>query len=301
MSVVVNVHLMVGLPGSGKTYYVKNKILPTLNKQVETVIHFDADDYLVRDMNKYKAYEKKLNGHYSDIMYNVRRGRNNVHIVIDGLFLTNSEVHKIVEITKKELDYMFGPNTLQGRLTEIKYELFFRIHQWNEDRDACLSNDPSRLCSNGGDRDKSSSATIKHATYETIKVDEFKKEFPDIHFKLIEHVVVAYTPFEIAGAEGNGFLRSNSWVTGGRWGDYQGNEGEIEAEPEEEFTQFDDFVESICPNISHRDYRTLWKACVEQKEKYEQQYYGGYENTSYWECDLDKLHDKMLELGLIEK
>lgn len=134
-----NIHLMVGLPGSGKSSWAKNNIKKIVN----------LDNYnILTDSNKIER----------EIGYSLCFESSENDICIDTLITTNVGLNKLIEIIKK---------CLNCSINNIK----FIIHFWKENRELCLKNDVGR-------RYISSGVTIKYAPleYPNISVTNVKYE-----------------------------------------------------------------------------------------------------------------------------
>ena len=66
-----------------------------------------------------------------------------------------------------------------------------------------------------------------------------------------------------------------------------------------DFVEFDELIEQVCPNISFIQYKNVYRKCVVQKTRTDYDYYGGYEEKAWWECDMKSLYKILLEKGLI--
>lgn len=242
------IHLMVGLPGSGKTIW--------MNSNLDFVI--DCDD--VRDAEELK----------SRICSNLRWTTREV-AGIDTLITTNSQLHKIVEIVRS-----------------CRPQVNFIIHFWKENRELCLKNDSGR-------REVSAYTTIRNAPLEY-------PELPDnIPYTVVEHEVFGKSSYDkvFVNVGSKGVLQSQRWSTGGSWADCWGNEGSIEGEPPKEFEELDNLLGKICPSITFLQYKKIRATCVETETCSSPDYYGGCEHFAYWVCDLKKLHNMLVEMGLL--
>lgn len=268
--------LCVGLPGSGKTYFLKNNY-PNNRSTFDEDYEFLSDDDKI-DIVKTIGNRARSNFHYLKI-YNELRP-----IIIDCLITTNSELNKVVdkiyEISIKE---------------DVSDRIHFVIHFWKENRELCLYNDRGRR------REKSSEISIRNLPLEYPIVNN-----SDIDYEIIEHDVIAAPSLNIyfnkyKDSYKNDFvLTSESWSAGGSWGNCWGNSGTISPDPVPQFTVFDDMLEQLCPDISFMTYKKLYNETVTVEERSENDYYGGTEYRHYYKCDLEKLHKMMVDLNIIE-
>jgi hypothetical protein len=277
----VEINILMGLPGSGKsTWRIKNE--PTESRRMY-VSSFCCDDYMWNDNYEYNY------GRYKTIPDIVKRyldiNNNSNFICIDGLFTTNAQIQEVIDV-------------VHTRLPKFRNDEDFVIviHHWKEDREACLFNDKYR-------RELSSETSIKNLPLEDPKNYEFDSI---LKIKIVYHDVVRKTVYEgvfeplSAFNKFDGILTSNSWTTGGTWGNCWGDKGECEPEPQPEFEEFDRLIERVAPNITFMKYKRLYSECVEILNDYECDYYGGRRTTARYRCDLKKLYDMMEEMNLIE-
>lgn len=288
----LEVHILVGLPGSGKTtfaYQIKDE------RKCYTHI-IDADSWSVQT----EGVENYINDFFDRDGYEISCETCGTfacgeQIIFDGLMLTNEDVQKI-------------SNVFVNCISQLKWDgkqipAKFFIHQWNEDRESCLKNDVIRLETGEYDRTEASTATIKYAKYEMIDMDALRQMFPEYEFNYVEHTIVAHSQKELVleNYGDNGEIRSERWCVGGDVCNCWGSHWVIDNEDEPaEFTSFINIVNHFCPNISHEDYCKLWDACVDTDYDAEADYYGGCLHYRWYTCNLEQLFDKMEELGVIE-
>lgn len=277
-------HILMGLPGSGKTYFGSSfnqnqvhgiylDIIPEYYKSVEEYIELST----VKGYNRYET-----------------------QFYVDGLILTKNDLKKIISII-----YQLNSQS----------HFKFVIHHWKEDREACLNNDRYR-CSNN-ERLLSSEITIKEATYNYIDDNSMKEIFDEIiklnesnsfEYEIVYHDIFKVTNFEniINKHAGHNFdgklvICGEEWSLGGTWGDCWGNEGTCSADVEPDFVQFDNFLEELCPNISFMQYKKLYNRCVETETWYESDYYGGSTEHARKICNIEKLRNALKEFGIETK
>jgi hypothetical protein len=278
----VEINILMGLPGSGKsTWRIKNT--PEKSRRMY-VSSFCCDDYLWNENCTYNY------GRYKTIPEIIKRNldinNNSNFVCIDGLFTTNEQMQEVINVVHTCLPKFRNDE-----------DFVIVIHYWKEDREACLHNDTYR-------RHLSSATSIKNLPLEDPKDYEFNSQ---LEIKIVYHDVVRKTIYEgvfepLSLYNGlNGVLTSNSWTTGGTWGDCWGGKGECDAEPQPEFEEFDRLIERVAPNITFMKYKKLYNECVEILNDYECDYYGGRRTKAYYSCDLKKLYDMMEEMNLIEK
>ena len=201
----VLVEILVGLPGSGKTYYAKEQgVHPDVifaDRSKEKAMYICTDE----EYCKSRPIKDIIAGH-SFGYWIAHRNQNWDHWIIDGLFLTNDVQHQVVEALNYEI---------------IKYvndiKLKIRFVYFKEDREACLYNDRAR------NRNKLANITIEHADYEKPDIETLQKDFPKFKFELLEKEVHKMNIFESefltrASYYDENELRSDTWCLGGTWG-----------------------------------------------------------------------------------
>lgn len=275
---VREIHILRGLPGSGKTYFAKNEVDRLVKKNFSNknkIIHVELDSI------KYSMFgSKRSEQDVWSMIYSYLRTAEVAYI--DGLFLTNKAV---IDFIKK--------------IQEIVSVENLTIHFWNEDREICLYNDNGR-------RNTPSEVTIKSAEYE--KTNEILiKEQTGLQPRVISHYVAKKPEYLYFAAEEGIVLKDNKYLVSDKWHgdgttrDCDGNSSHLSgSDPLTEFKEFDELLESIYPNISFLAYKKIYNACVTVEDAYDGDYYSSY--TSYWfQCDVEKLYEMVSDLGIKNK
>lgn len=253
------IHILVGLPGSGKTYFAKNFVMENPN------IHFISED----EIKKKQLYSS------SNITYEIELelkrcfSRNSKpDILIDSLFLTNKS---IIDLLKKFNKYANDYNVV--------------LHIWNEDREICVKNDAGR-------RNLGSKQTILNIPYEEIDISLLQSKL-SFNISIKKHIVKLkenwkqYLDTKQHFMIKNGCLISSKWCLGGVTGNYNGDSYPVSADPQPDFEELDELLEMICPNITYLQYKKLSKNCIKIEEEEEYEYYGSHYTYAHYECDLD--------------
>ena len=287
----VLVEILVGLPGSGKTYYAKEcgaqpdaAIFAERSKENVMYICTDKDVCYSR---KPRTIEQIIRDH--DFGYRImHRNHNWHHWIIDGLFLTNDVQHDVVGALNREI---------------IKYvddiKLKIRFVYFKEDREACLYNDQAR------NREKLANITIEHADYEKPDIEALQKDFPKFEFELLEKEVHKMNIFESkfltkASYYNDKELRSDTWCLGGTWENCWGDGGQVSADKQPtDFKEFDDLLMEVCHNITLLQYKKLYRETVSIETEVKHDYYGGSVENAYYKCNLKELYDKMMQMHLV--
>ena len=288
---VINVEILVGLPGSGKTYYTNNRCT---KKGIYGVI-VDFDDYK-GGKNKYPGLKKVLwinSDYYGIFLYNQES-----LIICDGLFLTNEAQEKIV---REWVELFNKEDTLKTSTLNIKF-IYFK-----ENRDACLNNDSYR------EKERSAHITIKNSKFEKPDIKNFKNIFnqENINFEIEEKEVYTMTNYdgEFKSLRNEYWskkfekdvLVSEHWCVGGNICGYDGYDEPCSPEEKpDSFEEFDKLLEQNCPDITFLQYKKIYKECVTIEEDEERDYYGGTQYFNFYCCDLKKLYEMLQERGYIK-
>lgn len=268
----LEVELLWGLPGSGKTTYVKDDKRTKIDLDV-MVRNYDR-------LSKQYGTDYFLGVMASEIANHFSYNRSS--LVIDGLITTNAFALKILEMLRT------GP-ALKAVETAV-----FRITYWKEDRQACLWNDQGR-------RLLASDQTILNMPFEIPDPEILKIPAENITARDVvrKSSWVHYLNESDIYTEDGNLLKGQRWITGGSWGDYQGNSGHTDPDPPREFEELDAFLEKIAPNLSFLQYKRIFRDCCTQQTSYDSGYYGGGTNYLHWECDLQKLYSVLAEMRLL--
>lgn len=260
------VKLLWGLPGSGKSTYANEKY-PNPKRSNRNI--FRLDNKKLSD--KSIAQECFHRFQYTD------------EVILDGLITTNEiadSIFSAIEKIRKDTFYA----------SDIKYEIVF----WKKDIESCLYNDNRR-------RSKDSKITIENLPFEnpgSILIEEFNVEVTEkevvkkpAYFKWADE-------FTLDRQDGI-LLKSYSWCVGGTIRNCYGGCSNITADEEKDFDEFDSMLTKICPNITFLQYKKLYNEVVSTDESYESDYYGGCVTYRYHVCNLEKVYNKLKEMGMI--
>lgn len=271
------INILIGLPGSGKSTF-GNKMA---NNRHDMLIKLD--DYIKDE--KMASYDEI----WKDT-FRYQTFYSPYFVILDGLFLTNSSRKSVIQSL---IDYVEHKKINKGYCYRIIY------HFWNEDRETCMHNDKGR-------RSVDSSITIKNAPYEPVDMDYIEKDIKDYicDHRVKNHTVVRATVYDkffqsYGSTSDPDIMKSEEeWTLGGTTRDWNGAV-ELMRDETPDFVEFDELIEQVCPNISFIQYKNIYRKCVVQKTRTDYDYYGGYEEKAWWECNLKKLYKILLEKGLI--
>lgn len=261
MSRVTTIELLVGLPGSGKSTYAKERA----SEKDTAVADIDAARERV-----FGCLKQDIGACVREAMKLVKN--NSKTIIVDGLFLTNDD--RIDAITA---------------VAAHRRNCRCIIHFWNEARDICLKND-------GGRRDTAASQTIQHAAYEPVDVDYIQNGISDWNVTLVDvqpHTVQLKPDWQRFFRPHvwieDGKLRSTTWCTGGAYGNcWNSGMSPVSAEQPLPFKELDELLLKTVPELTFLQYRKIQNECVTSDSKYEPDYYGGGCHYAFWVCDLEK-------------
>lgn len=277
-----NFVISYGLPGSGKSKYLKD-----LMERLAHTGYYSRSAYVDCD----KLLERKRDKTLLEVIteeiqflkernYYAKKG---YYILIDVLLTTNADLLNLLNVIKE----MF-----EG----VEYDI--TIEWWSEDRDACKWNDEYR-------RDETSINSIMNLPYEPVDLSLLKQEL-NIPIKATKHNVVRKSK-EMHFAQnknlcGNkGILTSDRWSLGGNCCDCWGGDFRVSADEPVEFTEFDTMLSELCPDISFLKYKKLFAECVEICEQPERDYYGGCVTYAYYECNVERLIELLFEMEIIKE
>jgi hypothetical protein len=281
----VNIDILIGLPGSGKTYYCDD-IRKNYN---ENVMYLDFDE--LPCVECFKLPQNEINNIFR---YNVID-----RILVDGLFTTIESQNKIVE--------KFIELYKQHKNDKRHVAFHFNFIYFNEDREACLHNDSFRPA------ERSAKISIKNLPLECPNVKNFNNVYGDgfrISFDLKKKDIHNVTGYELfvennrddfySRNTGKNIIVSQDWCLGGTVGCWDGTVYECTPDPQpEDFEEFDKLLSEYAPKISFLEYKKIKKDAVRIEENVEYDYYGGKETRRYYVCDLDVLFGHLVELGYI--
>ena len=301
---VINIEILVGLPGSGKTHYAEEK-------HNEYLSNYPCSQYtkalgkrqvypVILDFDKYKGKYPDLVSILGNYTYDeVFTFHQESLVICDGLFLTNEAQEKLV----KEWVDLFNEEGGKNKSNKLNIKFVY----FKENREGCLSNDSYR------EKERKADITIKHSPFEKPNIETIKEKFNqgNINFEIEEKEVYVMTKYEgtfkplrneyWSKRLGKDILASERWSTGGNVCDCWG--GDYPVGPDkapESFEEFDKLLEKYCPNVTFLKYKNIYSSCVTIEEDHEDDYYGGREYYNTYCCDLKKLYEMLTELGYLK-
>jgi hypothetical protein len=66
-----------------------------------------------------------------------------------------------------------------------------------------------------------------------------------------------------------------------------------------EFKEFDNLLDTICPNISYKKYKEVYARVLVINNETEKDYYGGSVSYARYCCDISELYKALVELSVI--
>ena len=282
MKTIQELHILVGLPGSGKSTFAHK--LVSENYGLGFIADFDKIKKGLKP--KYSMSDQMAYVERSAIPYSF----NGKILIADGLFLTQKDVEWVIN--------MYCNSSYFKARYSVK---LWVIDYWVPDIDSCLWNDIGR-------RTVDSESTIKNAIVEKPDIELIKKDCSVSNIVLHTHSVIR-KPQSIVDALEHGvdisdivddmYIESDSWSLGGEGRTWMGETYYIDAEKPCDFEKFDGLLEEICPSITFLHYKKLFSNCVEVCERDNSDYYSSCKEA-YYRCDLTKLFDMLREMGYLE-
>ena len=264
----IDIELLIGLPGSGKSTYAKSQ-----KSKNTLVICIDDERWHA------KTIQDAIRSGIKGINVNTKK------IILDGLFLNEKEITDALTFIAEYFD-----------------NVSVTIHWWNEDRDSCLKND-------GGRRETSAANTILNAEYKKPNIEKLNEYLKDWDTHINEEFVyhnVQLKPDWFRHFRAHTYitednkLRSYKWCNGGSAGSCWDNYLiPVSAEPPAKFTQLDNLLAEICPQITFLHYKIIQDECVYTEDSYQGDYYGGGCHYLNWVCDLEKLYEMIKKFGYV--
>ena len=201
MKTVKELHLLVGLPGSGKTTFSETYLDLKGRHRFDTkfkhgdIIDFDA-------IYKKAGFNEKLQINRSAIEEMKLKTITREYVILDGLFVSQDEYEWVLNLFINGEQYK-----------NITFEKII-VDYWPEDKETCIWNDRGR-------RDYTSELSIGLLELDRPDVKAIEKKF-NIKTKLeIHHIVRKPAYLVMAGENGfrelkdNRYLMSNTWSLGG--------------------------------------------------------------------------------------
>lgn len=284
MKTVKELHLLVGLPGSGKTTF-SNKYLDLdgRNRFNSKFKHGDVIDF--DTIYKKAGFNEKLQINREKIEKMKLKTITREYVIIDGLFLSQDEYEWVLSLFINGEQYK-----------NVRFEKII-IDYWVPDKESCLWNDRGR-------RDIPAEFTINIVELDKPDVKAIEGKF-GIKTKLEEHYVYRKPAYKVMAGE-NGFrdlykdkyLMSNTWCLGGVGRSWMNDSTyPISADEPLEFDAFDELLEKICPNITFLQYKKLYRHSVEMDDRDAGDYYSNC-REGFWICDLEKLYNMLVDMGI---
>lgn len=279
-----NLIILTGLPGAGKTTYANKNF-----SDYAEVMYIAYDDYK-NEKNEYTPIGKiiKKQGFFHN--YNT--------IVFDG-FIPDKEariaaIYEILNATRK-----YWKNYCHSRKGDTVY---FDVQEyfWEPDKEACLNNDKWR------NRPKSSKESINTwaSLIEPLTKNDWdnnlgeifpEDKFIDTKFLYTEAYdykegVIEYTKNYLTSNKSNpSILTGYSWNT--------------RYDSPREFIELDNILTKLCPNITFLQYKRLCRECEAKviiDERYDDYYSNEPSIYNYWEVNIDKVHQWLIDNDLLE-
>ena len=225
----MTVHILVGLPASGKTTFSK-----AFKNHTAYVVDFDA---VVEKMKKLNKSDLSDSNNIEWIVNQYLPINNVDPLICDGLFLVQADVEWVLSL-------IFKAYSCNIEKIIIDY--------WNEDRESCLWNDMGRRIMN-------SERTIKSGPFEKVDIKRLKEKYKFDKIFLEEYKVMRKPVYLVMAnkhgimdsqIESGRYLCSSSWCLGGTSRSWTGETWPISAEEPCDFDELDSLLEYICPSLT---------------------------------------------------
>lgn len=290
--IIKELHVLSGLPGSGKSTYCE-QYNPTyldpsygarrLNPKTKKPAHIVDYDEIYRKV----GFTDKLDINREKIEHMALPNINYQYLILDGLFITQSDIEWVIGL-------YLNDSRFQTKYTVEK----IIVDVWKVDKDACLWNDRARR----DVRKQSSALSIRVMEPERIDIKKIEEKF-GIKTKLELHDVVRAPAYKVMIAENyicstkEKYLDSQTWCLGGKEYGWNGGERYLEAEDPLNFDEFDELLENICPQITYLQYKKIYAKCVTKEDRSNCDYYTQ-AREGFWRCDLEKLYEMLEDMDL---
>lgn len=311
---IFELNILMGLPGSGKTYFAKNNYEePKFSHNGKCIINVEAYKELPLAQAVNKACDNSDMKAYCGELFGCAP-YNTVYACIDGLFTTKDVIKELI----KEIVGYININCAKISYVDSNdYLIRVVIHRWDRDIETCIHNDKMRIKNN--ERIQSSETTIKNIPYDNINKRDFESILNIDNISIVKHQVKYITNYNLIfepliGKDRNRcygghthnydvpgktkYMYSEEWSGGGDYSSCWGS-GTISPEKPNNFDEFDNLIIQLCPTLSFINYKKLWNECVDVEETQEYDYYGGCEIKNRWRCDMEKLYGMLKSLNII--
>lgn len=301
MGAVDSITVLWGLPGSGKTHFIKDEV--SKHRGYNTVPVVFALDYTLN--TSYGEFSLVEHGILQNSEMSVRERERRLQNSIEYF-------EKVVKEGRKTyIEYSDIPCCTYKEFSAIIEKLFLHIKEaklvkvvyWEPDREACLYNDDGR-------REHSSRLSILNMPFEVPAEDRIRDIIKDElgydkKVKVIRKTVVrkpewkhVFNDVVTAHREPllfTGKVTSRGYCLGGEARDICGRTSyTIDAEPMGRFVELDEILERICPSLTFIQYREMFDSLVKIEQRQDRDYYADV-SEAYYEIDLESLYSWLMD------
>lgn len=260
------IHILVGLPGSGKTWFAEQFV-----KETPSATLLSLDPWVGKVSSVAEALRKAQQGRPTSVTRFAQ-------VVVDGLFLTPETIQEVMDA--------FADEFLSIR---------FILHQWDEDRKTCERNDENR-------RDQVSLLTIRKGSYPVLDPAAFTMrhlQTMTVDPEIIRHKVElkpAWYRYHANVVGRDGKLRSPKYMAGGMMGNcWDSSYTYLDGEAIPPFHELHAFVKRVYPDLLASDWFEIEPKVVTQETTRKMEYYGGHSTYIQWVCDIPLLEQLIEE------
>lgn len=302
-------HILMGLPGSGKTTYANFLKYGKSSNQIDfantnmldisqpfdkfsknNAYVFDLDSIYKKLIKQNKKINNRVMGRVLNDIYEETYSIPRSEItVLDGLILNHDDCKMFIDI------FLFD---LIGSHFKTLNKII--IDYWTPNIDICIWN-------NSGLRKKDAKHSIKNLKISKPDIKKLTDEYGgELEIQLLEHQIVKKPDFRILAdsLDKNNwqvfgkYIYSDSWCCGGTGTRCDGSIYFVDPEDKPDFIEFEVLIENLFSDISFKAFKELYSYAVNTETFKNSDYYLNVDESRYV-CDLEKLYKKAKEIKII--
>lgn len=274
---VKQLNVLIGLRGCGKTTWAKQEVEKRNQKRPK---YNPACHYFDMHTIWYGPWTSKRSEH--EIQYltaqNLRGAKESVILENPEILDAETFLHFILPYTSQKI---------------VSFDKIV-FHVWQSDVETCVYNSEGRIPKEEVEKIRTSKIDASNLAYvgtllqcEIETVNHFTKPMPEWrHFCFLNSLKLVKEKY----------LYSQDWTTGGCSYDDEGNAYPVyPEEPINDFKEFDDFIDKICPSISLKQYRRFVNECCSIESFLPQDYSNDEIYHSRHICDMERFYEILCE------